>query len=108
MSRLSPTQRTLALLRERGYLAVVVEKFNSRVGSYGIKQDLFGFGDVLAIKKGEILLVQTTTGAHLSNRVAKVQSSEHYPRVIESGIKVAVHGWRKLKAAGWECREIQL
>ena len=107
MPKLSPTQRTLALLRERGYLVAVVEKFNPHVGPFGIKQDLFGFGDVLALRKGEILLVQTTSGDNLSKRVTKIINSEHYPKVIESGMLVVAHGWRKLKS-GWACKEVAL
>jgi hypothetical protein len=100
---MTPMRRTLALLRDRGYLCAIVEKRNH----IGITQDLFGFGDVLALRKGEVLLVQTTSGANAAARVAKIVDSALYPRVVESGIVVHVHGWRKLKA-GWACREVEL
>jgi hypothetical protein len=103
----SPTQRSIALLKERGYLTAIVEKYNPHVGPFGITQDLFGFGDILALKKGDILLVQTTSGSNASKRVKKIEDSVNYPRVIESGMRVSVHGWRKLKS-GWACREIDL
>lgn len=48
----SPTQRTLAALRKLGYLAAVVEKWNH--GAH-IRQDLFGFIDVLAIGGGDCM-----------------------------------------------------
>jgi hypothetical protein len=104
---LSPTQRSIALLKTRGYTTAIVEKFNPHAGPFGIRQDLFGFGDLLALRKGEILLVQTTSGSNLSKRVTKIADSPLYPRVVESGMKVAVHGWRKLKA-GWACKEVEL
>jgi hypothetical protein len=104
---MTPTQRSIALLKARGYTTAIVEKFNPHVGPFGIRQDLFGFGDLLAIRKGEVLLVQTTSGSHLSNRITKIVDSVLYPRVAESGIVVAVHGWRKLKA-GWACKEVVL
>ena len=107
MAKTSPTQRSIALLKERGYLTAIVEKFNPHVGPFGIRQDLFGFGDLLALRKGEILLVQTTSGDHMAERVTKIVEHDNYPRVIESGMQVAVHGWRKLKA-GWACKEIEL
>jgi hypothetical protein len=107
LAKTSPTQRSLALLRERGYLTAVVEKFNPHVGLHGIRQDLFGFGDLLAIRKGEVVLVQTTSGGNLAQRVTKIVGLETYPRVVESGIVVHVHGWRKLKS-GWACREVVL
>lgn len=100
---MSPMRRSLALLRDRGYLCAIVEKRNH----IGITQDLYGFGDVLALRKDEVLLVQTTTGSNAAARVAKIVELETYPRVLESGIKVHVHGWRKLKS-GWACREVEL
>jgi hypothetical protein len=54
----SPTKRTLAKLRKEGYLCAIVEKFNRFAG---IRQDLFGFIDILAIREGEIIGVQTTS-----------------------------------------------
>jgi hypothetical protein len=107
VSKPSPTQRSVALLKERGYLTAIVEKFNPHVGPYGIRQDLFGFGDILALRKDEILLVQTTSGSNVSKRIDKIACSDLYPRVVESGMRVCVHGWRKLKA-GWACREVDL
>ena len=100
----SPTQRSLALLKARGYTVAIVEHWNPFAH---IRQDLFGFGDLLAIRKGEVLLVQVTTGGNVSKRVDKITAHDNYPRVVESGIAVSVHGWRKLKA-GWLCREVEL
>jgi len=104
MSKTSPTQRSLALLRERGYLVAVVERWNPHVR---IRQDLYGFIDLLAIRPLEIIGVQTTSGDHVAERVAKVKAHPNYERIIESGMLVFVHGWSKLKA-GWTCREIEL
>ena len=80
-SSLTPTQRTLAYLREQGYLCAIVEKWNPHVK---IRQDLFGFIDILAIKKDETLAVQcTSTG--VAARVKKIQESEYLSRVREAG-----------------------
>lgn len=46
---LSPTQRTLRALRDQGMVCAIVEKFNPYVGPHGIRQDLFGCIDVLAL-----------------------------------------------------------
>jgi len=90
-SSLTPTQRTLAYLREEGYLCAIVEKWNPHVK---IRQDLFGFIDILAIKKGETLAVQcTSTG--VAARVKKIQESEYLARVREAGWKIYVIGWSK-------------
>jgi hypothetical protein len=90
-SSLTPTQRTLAYLREEGYLCAIVEKWNPHVK---IRQDLFGFIDILAIKKDETLAVQcTSTG--VAARVKKIQESEYLSRVREAGWKILVIGWSK-------------
>jgi len=90
-SSLTPTQRTLAYLREEGYLCAIVEKWNPHVK---IRQDLFGFIDILAIKKNETLAVQcTSTG--VAARVKKIQESEYLSRVREAGWKILVIGWSK-------------
>ena len=90
-SSLTPTQRTLAYLREEGYLCAVVEHWNSWAR---IRQDLFGFIDILAIKKDETLAVQcTSTG--VAARVKKIQESEYLSRVREAGWKILIVGWSK-------------
>ena len=90
-SSLTPTQRTLAYLREQGYLCAIVEKWNPHVK---IRQDLFGFIDILAIKKDETLAVQcTSTG--VAARVKKIQESEYLSRVREAGWKILIVGWSK-------------
>lgn len=46
---LSPVQRTLKRLKERGRLCQVVERFNPHAGPFGVRQDLFGFIDLIAL-----------------------------------------------------------
>jgi len=105
---MTPTQRSLALLRERGYLCAIVEKF-VRFPPPGHRVDLWGFVDILAIKAGEVLGVQTTSGVHVAERLRKIAASPHIATVLSSGVRVVVHGWRKVgprgKAKKWECRE---
>ena len=104
MSRMTPTQRSLALLRERGYLTAVVERWNPHAK---IRQDLYGVADLIAVRPLEVMFVQTTSGDHVAERIAKVKAHANYERIIESGILFFVHGWSRLKA-GWTCREIEL
>jgi hypothetical protein len=87
----TPTQRTLEYLRGEGYTCAVVEHWNSWAR---IRQDLFGFIDILAIKKDETLAVQcTSTG--VAARVKKIQESEYLSRVREAGWKILIVGWSK-------------
>lgn len=88
----SPTQRSLAYLREQGYTAAVVERWNPHAR---IRQDLFGFVDLVAIRDGETLAVQACSGSDVSKRVAKIAASEAAPKVRSAGWRIEVHGWRK-------------
>ena len=96
----SPTQRSLAFLRAEGYTVAIVEHWNAFAK---IRQDLFGFVDLLALRPGETLAVQTTSGDNVSKRIAKIAEHELLPRVLEAGWIVEVHGWRKIKGK-WEVR----
>lgn len=87
---MTPTERSLAFLRGRGYTVAVVEKWNPHAR---IRQDLFGVLDLLAIKPGEILGVQTTDITSVSKRLQKIADSEVVPRLREAGMRLEVHGW---------------
>lgn len=93
---MTPTQRTLAKLRADGWLPAVVERWNPHAR---IRQDLFGFIDILAVRDGETLAVQATSGSNVSARVAKIAASDTAPMVRKAGWRVEVWGWRK-NAAG--------
>ena len=68
----SPTTLSLKALRDAGYVAAVVEHFNPHKR---IRQDLFGFIDIIAIRPGETLAVQTTSRSNMAARVRKI--AEH-------------------------------
>ena len=91
----SPTQRSLAHLRALGYRVAIVERWNPFAR---IKQDLFGVLDLLAVKDGEILGVQTTSGSNVAARIAKLAESEAVPDLRRAGMRLEVHGLRRLKA----------
>ena len=100
---MSPTRRSLALLRGRGYRVAVVEHWNPHARC---RQDLFGVIDLLAVKEGETLGVQCTSGLNnAAKRVAKLAESDAVPDLRKAGWRLEVHGWRKLKA-GWTCKII--
>mgnify|MGYP001577519388 CR=1 FL=1 len=77
-----------------------------------IRQDLWNFADLLAVKADTTLLVQTTTGDNLAARLAKIQASQAAQLWLESPTRrVVVHGWAKRGARGkrkqWTCREVE-
>jgi hypothetical protein len=87
----SPTQRSLEYLRELGYHCEIVEKWNSFTKQ---RKDLWGWCDILAIRKDEVLAVQVTASA-VADRIKKIQESTTVALVRDAGIKIHVHGWRK-------------
>lgn len=89
---MTPTQRSLAALRELGYLVEVVEKWNSFTRT---RKDLWGWADLLAIRRGEVLAVQVTSSSNVSARIRKISESETIHRVREANVRVEVHGWSK-------------
>ena len=117
MSRVSATQRTLKHLRELGYRAEIVEKW-VRFGapkvpegtnspdrkSPGIRKDLFGFADIIALRPGlGIFAVQCFT-TDWNGHVTKLFDT---PEILEaakdwngSGGMILLVGWRKLKPRG--------
>ncbi|HEC64953.1 hypothetical protein LCGC14_0918350 [marine sediment metagenome] len=104
MTKISPMQRSLKLLRENGYTCWITEYWNPWSKT---KSDLFSFIDIIAIKKNETIGVQTTTQAHQAERVKKILGSKYYPIVKSAKWRVVVHGWRKLKT-GWACKIVEL
>lgn len=90
---ITPTQLTLRELRRRGWpLVEVVEHWNTHAR---IRQDLFGFVDVLAVGPLGVLAVQTTSAKNVAARVRKIADSPNIGHVREAGIAIHVHGWAK-------------
>jgi hypothetical protein len=101
---MTPTQRSLAYLRGEGYLVAIVEHWNPFAR---IRQDLFGFIDLLAIRRDETLAVQVTASG-VSSRVKKIEASPHLGRVREAGWRLHVHGWRKNSKGKYVMRVVDL
>lgn len=103
---MTPTQRTLKKLREEGYTAEVVEK---RIPGMPVTKDLFGFIDVIAIREGETLAVQTTSGSNVAARCRKIADNPNLAAVRAAGWGIHVHGWRKSKKSKrWELRVVDV
>lgn len=100
----SPTQRSLAVMRERGYLAEVVEKWIPAVRR---RRDLYGFIDLLCIRDGEVCGVQATSGSNVAARIAKIADHENVAAVRRAGIRLLVHGWAKRRGR-WQLREVDV
>ena len=107
---MSPTQRSLQKLRAAGYLVSVVERWNSYVK---IRQDLFGWMDLLAVRGNETIGVQCTTMSHVGERAHKIIGQQSADLWLEGGTRrILIHGWRKIGPRGkrkvWECHEREI
>lgn len=92
----SPTQRSLALLRDRGCAVAILEHWNSFTNR---RQDAFGFIDLWAVlPTGESFYIQTTTQAGIAARRDKIREivskSEPLTALVKAG-RVVLHGWAK-------------
>jgi hypothetical protein len=99
---ISPTQLSLKMMRDQGYYAEVVERYNSFTRK---RNDLFGFVDVLCLRPGEVVGVQTTSYGNMSARIKKIREHENFKTTTDAGIKVVVHGWHKVNNR-WKVREL--
>jgi hypothetical protein len=84
------TKRTLDSMRKSGYTCQVVEVWNPHAG---VKNDLFGFIDVLCVKENEIIGIQVTSKSNMQARVEKILKHKNFIPVKKSGIKIVLHGW---------------
>ena len=101
MASKSPTQLSLAKLREEGYTVAVVEHWNAFAR---IRQDLFGFIDLLALKGKEVLAVQTTTASNMAARCRKISDHENVGVDRDAGWSIHVHGWHQDDKRKWHCK----
>lgn len=101
----SPTQRSLKNLRDGGYQAQVVEHWNPFAK---VRQDLFGFIDIVAVGNSQTIGVQTTSYSNMSARVKKILASPVLPELKAAGWKIICHGWKKNKSNRWELIEKKL
>ena len=100
----SPTKRSLALLREQGMKAEVVERWNAFAK---VRQDLFGIIDIVALGDGVTVGVQTTSKVNMNARLQKITESEALPHLLRAGWSIVIHGWYK-KNNQWCVKVLEL
>lgn len=93
----SPTQRSLELMRSRGFTAEVTEHFNHFSKR---RNDLMGFCDILCLGITRAVAVQTTSGSNVSSRVKKIATEPRAKLWLQCGGDIEVHGWRKIGKRG--------
>ena len=86
------TPKSKKYMEDLGYLVARTEHWNSFAK---IRQDLFGFIDLVALCVGGTTGVQVTSRANMSSRVKKIKESEFYEKIKRAGWDIEVHGWDK-------------
>jgi hypothetical protein len=98
----SPTQLTLKKLRSEGWTPWIVEHWNSFAK---IRQDLFGFADIIAVNANSVGLIQCTTKSNMGARIKKINDNVISKLWLQgAGRWIEVWGWFKNKGR-WEVKQ---
>jgi hypothetical protein len=87
-------------LREMGRVCGIVEKFNPYAGPHGIRQDLFGFIDIIALDPERGVVAIQSTGQDFSGHYKKLtqERNENVHEWLKTpGATLELWGWRKVK-----------
>ena len=97
---MTPTQRTIRALRDRGLVCAIVEKWNAHIGPHGIRQDLFGIIDVLALDpQSGVIGVQSCGQAYSQHyrKLTEERYQETHDWLSTPGCTLELWAWRKVK-----------
>ncbi len=93
---MTPTSRTLKLLRKEGKTAEVSEKWNSFTCQ---RKDLFGFIDIVALDTINKMTwgIQCTSTGNMNARINKIciECKDNAVAWLAAGNKIEVVGWSK-------------
>lgn len=105
---MTPTRLSLALLRDEGWTVDICERWMpTGNGVSGVRKDLFGILDLVALRDDQTMGVQTTSHDNVASRLNKITDEDHAPALAAlrtAGWTVMVHGWRKSTRDGRACK----
>lgn len=90
----SPTQLSLRYMRKQNYKTGIVEHWNSFAH---IRQDLFGWIDIVCVGNGKIVGIQTTSRSNMEARRKKARGNAALKMWLDAGGLLYIHGWAKVK-----------
>jgi len=96
----SPTQRTIRALKDQGRVCGIVERYNAHVGPHGIRQDLFGIIDIIALDPERGVVGIQSCGSDFAAHERKIleeRAQESVDWLSTPGAKLELWGWRKVK-----------
>jgi hypothetical protein len=97
---MNPTQRTIRELKNQGRKCGIVERFNSFVGPHGIRQDLFGIIDIIALDPERGVVGVQACGQDFSGHFKKItidRAEQTIDWLMTPGAVLELWGWRKVK-----------
>ena len=96
-------ERTLKCFKDLNFIVSKVEHFNTFAG---IRQDLFGFLDVLALHPAHGTIGVQVCGSDWSPHIRKMTDDRRESLLLwlASGNRCILIGWRNLKKEGWTPR----
>lgn len=91
---MTPTARSLALLRSEARVVGVCERWIAQARR---RVDLWGYADLVGYRADEpgVTAYQVTTAAHLADREAKVRALPDVVEFLRAGNRLELHGWAK-------------
>lgn len=104
--KIRPTSRTYAECRARGIVCDRVEFWNQYAGKFGLREDLFGFLDIIALDPARgIVGIQACGPGEFAAHKRKILANEHAPLWLKCSGKIEIWCWRKLlKKRGGKAR----
>jgi hypothetical protein len=104
---MTPTARSLKLLRNTGHIADVVERWIAQAQR---RRDLFGFADLVAVHRAVrgVMLIQATTRANLGARVKKAKALATLAVWLRNGGTFQVWGWYADAAGQWQVKRVAI
>ena len=96
----SPTQRTMRELRQQGRVCGIVERYNAFVGPHGIRQDLFGIIDIIALDPERGVVGIQSCGSDFAaheRTILQDRAQESIDWLSTPGTVLELWGWRKVK-----------
>ena len=97
MAGISPTQRTLKANKDLNRDCGIVERWQQYGGKFGIRQDLFGFIDIIAIDEFEGIVGIQSTGQDFSGHIKKIMNLEEIVKEWLHHAPLELWSWRKVK-----------
>lgn len=102
---MSPTARSLALLRSLGFASDVTERF---IAAINRRRDFLRIGDLIGVhERHGFLMIQATSLPNVAARVNKAKGIAALATWLKAGGMFEVHGWHK-RGEHWEVRRVTL